>query len=114
MSSTTRQAIRDALATAKPKREVITIEGQQIEISQPYTGDVVGGQKLDMISALIKYGYVPGTDELVFSEEDREWLAKVPWTKDWGDAVEALSKLMGLSVEDAKKNSLKTPTGTPS
>jgi len=106
-----RNDLRKYLLASKPfKTEKVTLFGQEIELRQPSVRDAFAlAQEKDensqlLVDILIKYAYVPGTDERVFEEGDREAILQWPvgdWVKELTDKFISLS---GVDVEEARKN----------
>lgn len=96
-----RDELRKALLAAKAqKSEVIELFGQQVEIKQPTIREVldlnVEDNKEAIVRVLINHCYVPGTNEKVFEEGDREDILSWPvgdWLKRVTEAVERLTNV---------------------
>lgn len=111
-------------ATQKFKTTTVIVEGSPFEVRQPSlkqrsalrkkcTVVTDGGIEFNLfeflIWAVIFHTYVPGTEELVFSEEDYEALVSMPAGGWFDELSEAASKLFNVGSEDAKKPSSKAP-----
>lgn len=96
--------------SGKPKSELITFFDQTIELRQPTVGEIEELQnqsehsKGRTVRTLIRYAYVPGTDEKVFDEADVDGLQELPWGKDFSEVVKAVAKLTGIDIGGAEKN----------
>lgn len=108
-----RNDIRTAILNAKPKKKVIELFGQKIELRQPKVGDILtiqdSADNLDrFFSVMLNYCYVPGTDEKVFEEADRDSLASVPFGPEFDTLNEAITDLIEVDVAGQEGN-LKGP-----
>jgi len=119
----TRNELRAAIFAAenkKPKSKEITLFGQKVDIRQPTVGEVTamvdkaGKPNVSaIVTILITYCYVPGTDEKVFEEADREGLLSMPtgqWLTDLNNTIEELT---GVNVKEQEKNSDAAPSDSP-
>jgi hypothetical protein len=97
----------------KPKSKLVDFFGEQIEVRQPKVGVVLdlrnAGEKnikQMLISTLIQYCYVPGTDEKVFEEADEDQLMEMPFGEDLTRLQTAISELTNVNIQadDAAKN----------
>lgn len=120
---TGRQEIRDAIFNAensKPKSRVIDFLGAKIELRQPTlvslsqmrsVADVKSEQdpdrpeEISLVRMVISNTYVPGTDELVFTDDDYEMLSKLPFGPDLNRLSAAVNELTGIDVREMAKNS---------
>lgn len=113
MTQTARDKIRSGILNGKKqlKSEKLTIFEQEVEIRQPSIRDLrrlADDEKSDgrllALTTLVNYAFVPGTDELVFGDEDLDELESLPY----GDWVRELnnvySKLTGINLGEAEKN----------
>lgn len=112
MSKSVRDGIRSEIfKNREGKKKLINIFGQDIEVRQPRLKDILSIQKkydqgLDVafVSTLIEYCYVPGTDDKVFEDTDRELILSLP-TGEWVETFnQALEELTSIKVEEAEKN----------
>lgn len=106
---TARDALRAALLSSKvykPKSVVIELFGQQVEVRQPPISEVMKGQEGNpdeqAARMIIKYCYVPGTDERVFEEGDIPTIMQWPFGDDVIRLQEAINKLSGFNIEEVK------------
>ena len=95
---------------SKFRTESIEINGIQVDVRQPSLAQIREIGKWDededaLIKLLIKFCYVHGTNDPVFDETDTESLEAMPTGKWMSDFQKAFSKLSGLDVEVAEKNS---------
>lgn len=99
------------LASDNYKRDAIELDffGAQIELRQPTTGDILrytdsNSNALSLISILLDYAYVPGTNEKVFEEGDVEELKQLPYNKDMQALIKAIERFTNVMISDAEKN----------
>lgn len=97
-----RDLIRAAiLKTRRPDRVIVSFFGEDIEIRQPILKDVLANadnpdKESAVIDMLIKYAYIPGTEERIFEEADAEALKSQPFGADFmavNNAMEGLTKI---------------------
>ena len=123
MSKLNREDTRAAIfGSIQFKNKKIKIFGVDVEVRQPSIGELSAMNVLDpekpdrnaLIELMIQYSYVPGTDEKVFEESDREYMLGFPMD-DWaGKFQETWMKLAGIDAEESLKNSEATTTGKTS
>ena len=108
VSSATRDGLRTKLLSAsntKPRSEVLTLFGQQVEVRQPSLGAILDFQQYEdrkeqAARAIIKYVFVPGTDERIFEEGDIPTIMNWPFTGEVLALSQTLDKLVGINPED--------------
>lgn len=115
----TRDEIRaQILATKIPSTKVIDLFGAQVEIRQPTLGAILDAGSSEeekqsaIIDTLIKFTYVPGTDELVFELADADTFKTMPFGADLlrvSKAFEELTQIDFLAKNDTSGN---VPTST--
>jgi hypothetical protein len=122
--STERDRIRAELLKSRPvKSKVIEFFGQQIEIKQLTLGAVINArteledQQGALISILLKYAYVPGTEELLFEDTDADSLKALPFGGDFVSLTNAITELTNLTFPTPGGDSKSTesspgPTGS--
>lgn len=105
-------AIRDAILSTKAKSRIISAFGQQIEIRQPTLAAVMSYQNIpDRTDAaaqmLIRYAFVPGTNEQIFDEEDVDAIKGIPFGDDIQRVNDAINEMMDvrLAIKEEEKNS---------
>lgn len=103
-----RAAIFDSKSKQRKSKE-IELFGQKVDIRQPTVGQVSKmANRTDNVSAivqiLIEYAYVPGTDDKVFEDSDRDSLMDMPTGKWLDDLNKAITELTGINVETDVKN----------
>lgn len=121
----TRDKIREKIFSSESKKgrtQEVSFYGTIIEIRQPMTKDILAINNADpedakfmddnerarqapFIRMILKYAYVPNTDERVFEEGDIESLLSMPWSTDMTDAMRVMSSLTGVKIEEKVKNS---------
>jgi len=110
-----RKSIRDAIfSSKKPMSKVISFFGQQIELRQPTLEDILSVQsaedrKAAVIDTLVKYAYVPGTDEHIFEDTDGASIMGLPFGQDMISVTAALEELTSVNFQDGKSTSSSTP-----
>lgn len=80
----------------KPKSQVIEFFGSKIEIRQASLTEMMDqGEtgKNALVKSLISSAYIPGTDEKVFTPEDYDQLAALPYGDDFNRLLECLKEL---------------------
>ena len=119
MAKLTREEIRQQIFNsdkAKPKFEMVEFMGAMIEVRQPPIEQIMamGTSELsnNLVALLIRYCYVPGGEETLFSEIDYETLLAMPMNDEFKRLTDALQKLLDMPVTAEVKNSEKTPSAT--
>jgi hypothetical protein len=117
--SEARDTLRKALlATQKRASKTITFFGQQVEVRQPLLGDILDApinamnQKDALIAMIVKYTFVPGTDEPVFEEGDKEQLLQMPFGADLTAINEAMTAMTSINFQPPGSGSGQTPSAT--
>lgn len=117
----TRDELRAKLFNTKDhfKSEMVTLFGARIEIRQPTLGVLMKAQQIEdrakaTVDMLIKFCFVPGTNERVFEIADQEGILNMPFGEDLLKASEAINRLTGVNVAEEEKNSGATPEGSMS
>lgn len=57
-----------------------------------------------MVQMMIDNSYIPGTDELVFSDADYEDIQKMPLNGEFRKVIAKIASAIGLDVDDKVKN----------
>lgn len=113
----TRDEIRGAIfATKKLAKEEVEFFGQKIELRQPRLSDVIsiqnaakeGGTQSAIVEALIKYAFIPGTDEHLFEEADTAEFLQMPFGQDLINVADALERLSKVNFRSGSASSDKT------
>ena len=112
----TKDSIRSAVLGAKPSSEVIEVFGIKMEIRQPSLGSVLDNEqttdrKEAATDMLIRYAYVPGTDDRIFDEADRDGLLGVPFGSDFQKIQNTITKMLGVVVTEDTKSLAEEVTG---
>jgi len=100
-------------ANKQLKKKVIRFFGQDIEIRQQTLGAISelaaeeddGDKQLSLVKTIIRYAYVPGTNEKVFGIEHTEELMSLPFGDDFDRLSDTIRDLTKVSVKDQEKNS---------
>lgn len=115
-SSSKRDEIRAALLGNKihPRSKVIEVFGVEIELRQPTLGSILKARDLDdaeerAVEMIIRYAYVPGTDELVFEPEDKDALLGWPVGDDVMRIQNAIAEMTGIDISTAEEEVEKNP-----
>lgn len=93
------------------RKKVIKFFGVDVEIRQQTLGSVSelageddeGSQQLALAKTVIRYAYVPGSDEKVFGEEHLEELVTLPFNEDFTLLSETIAGFSQVSVASAEK-----------
>lgn len=89
------------------KKEIVTFFDAEIELRQPTLGDILEAQAdpdrtRAIIMQLVRYAYVPGTNERVFEDTDVDSLRAQPFGSDFVRASEALARLTEVNFLEQK------------
>jgi len=111
-SNNARDLIRSAMFSIKPRSTIVELaSGVKVEVRQPTIGDLVedpdrvNGRREASARMIIRYCFVPGTEEKVFDDADIESLLAVPFGNEWvklQKAIEGLIDLDTVVAEQAK------------
>lgn len=92
----------------KPESRIITLFSVEVEVRQPLLQDIMDLQDADMKNEvtpmLINFVFVPGTDENVFEEADKESLNTMPFGPDLALFTTTIQELTDIDLKDAEKN----------
>ena len=112
----TRDEIRAVLLGKTPlaKSKVITVYGVELELRQPTLASIMSTREIDdpkvrATEMIIKYAFVPGTDEHVFEDTDREAILKWPFGEDLLTIQQTITDLTGLDIDVAKEDLRQNP-----
>lgn len=107
---TARTKARNAIFASKPQVEIVTWNGQDIELRQPSLGAVLDrnsedvDRKVMIAQMLVELAFVPGTNEHVFEEGDIPILIDLPFNADFQAVNAAITRLSNAEVTvDSKK-----------
>lgn len=110
----TRKQMRDQLLghAPKPVRKALILWGIEVDFVQPTLEAILKGQaelsvKDRSIDMIIGYACVPGTDERVFEEADKELIMTWPFNEDVMNMQIAIADLTGVNIGAAEED-LKT------
>lgn len=112
-----RNELRSALLSShKAKSEMITIFGVEVEFRQPTLDAILSAKstqdsKERTVDMIIKYAYVPGTNEQVFEAADKEQILRWPFGEDMIKVQQVIARLSGIDVSEATKELNETPLG---
>jgi hypothetical protein len=112
--------IRSSIFSAKNKqckRVIVTFFGSEVEIRQPSLAEILNeptskqpaGQEITKdpleagLAVLLKYTYVPGTDDHVFDESDIEALGSLPFGADFQNIITQFNLLTDVKVDTTEK-----------
>jgi hypothetical protein len=104
----TRDDIRSAVFSGdNRKSEVISIYGKEVELKQPSLREALEYQDTAdragaMAKMLIRYCFVPETNERVFEDADTEMLLNLPFGKEITELNKAIARLTGTDVDAAE------------
>ena len=120
--SKTRDGLRAKVFSGNKEEHQLVINGAEVEVKAPNLGEVMELQnkmqadgKSGIVSLLLNFCYVPGTDEKIFEPEDEEAILAMeigPWV---ADLTKIIAKITGISLqmEELEGNSEATaPTTT--
>lgn len=102
------QLRKELLANHRPESIPVTLFGQKIELRQPTLDSVLKARETDdkverVLDMILKYAYVPDTDQPVFEPGDKELMKKWPWGPDLMNVNNAIMKLTGIDISAAEK-----------
>lgn len=87
---------------------MLSLWDTELELRQPTVGEMLEqsqetDQRVMISSFLIRQAYVPGTNELVFSNADQDGIMNWPYGRWVTDITEALRELTDLEIEEQEK-----------
>ena len=100
--------VRAAIFARKElRKQKIVFFGEEIELRQPQLGDIISARENDdrqaaVIETLIKYAFIPGTEEKVFEEGDADSFKTMPFGADFLRVNNALEELTEVNFLDKK------------
>lgn len=90
------------------KKEVFDFLGVSLELRQPTVEEFMNSQTDDgrafLVTMLIKYAYIAGTETKVFDPADYNQLVSMPMSASWTRLTQAVQNLMDIKVEEKVKN----------
>jgi len=103
-----RKSVRaNIFARKELRKKVINFFGEEIELRQPQLGDIISARENDdrqaaVIETLIKYAFIPGTEEKVFEDADADSFKTMPFGADFLRINQALEELTEVNFLDKK------------
>lgn len=82
----------------------VPLEWQRPSIQEMQEHQDAGKDRNFMVSLLISYSYVPGTEEKVFEDSDYATIMGMPYSEEYGTAVGTIVKALNLKVDEKVKN----------
>lgn len=120
-STEVRNDLRKQLIGTKhvPERTVVKLFGTEIELQQPTLASMLEARQEDServrtADMFIRYAFVPGTDERVFEDGDRDTILNWPYTKEILAIQTTIMKLTGIDIADAEEILKGDPLGASS
>ncbi len=102
----TKEELRDRIFghTPKVRTKLLPLFGTEIELHQPILRAVLDVResedpKIRASDMIINYACVPGTNERVFDEADREMILNWPFTDEVINIQMAIAELTGVDME---------------
>lgn len=106
----TRDELRAALIGKKHVPESTTVEvfGVEVELRQPTFSDILkvreeADEQTRTIEMFVNYAYVPGTDEKVFEDTDKDTILRWPYGPDITRIQRAIAELTGIDISAIEK-----------
>ena len=95
-------------------RKLVTLFGVEIELQQPTLGSMLearleSDERERAADIFIRYAFVPGTDDRVFEEGDREAILNWPYTKELLEVQKSVMELTGINIQDAEEALIADP-----
>lgn len=117
----TRDQIRAELIGKKHKgkTKLVTLFGVEIELRQPTLATILDARDIESerdrtASVFINYAYVPGTDERVFEDTDKESILNWPFAEELIAVQEAIGELTGVDLKEIEAELKADPLEEPS
>ncbi len=114
MSEENKMGLRDSVRAAifnsplnQQKTSTIEFMGAQVEVRQPLVEDIMAASKEEdggVVTMLVRYTYVPGTNERVFEVEDADVLMKMPFGSDMARFLEVVKNMTDVDLKVQEKN----------
>ncbi len=105
-----RRELRDLLLGHAPKvaHKNVMLFGAEIEIRQPTLGAILEAQEIPdnkerTVGMIIEYAFVPGTDERIFDNADREVILTWPFGDELVKIQMAIAELTGVDISEAEE-----------
>jgi hypothetical protein len=114
----TRDDLRSRIFSAHSIRKLeVQFFGATVELRQPTLNDIISAQTSEerqsaVIDTLVRYAYVPGTEQRIFEDTDVESLKALPFGADFIRISNALEELTEVNFLDkpGSSNGVKTST----
>ena len=92
----------------KPKREIVTLFGCKVELRQPTLAAILNAREEESeqkrtTDVFLNYAFVPGTDEKVFEEGDRDVILNWPFTEELVEVQMVIARLTGIDLGIAEE-----------
>jgi len=106
-----RDELRKRIFAGQPVRsKVVQFNGADIEIRQPKMRDILEAQSEEnradgIVNILIRYAFVPGTDQHVFEDSDADAIKEMGFGADFTAVSKAFGELTDVNFLDIKENS---------
>jgi hypothetical protein len=95
----------------KPAIQLVDFMGAQLELRTPTLGHILampskeeqemeGEGKAQLVTSIIQHAYIPGTDELVFEDEDLDGLLGMAYSADMQRLFTAMNKLIDPNFKE--------------
>ena len=96
------------------KSTLITVFDVELEMRQPTLGSILMARDEDdpekrVVDMIIKYAYVPGTNDLVFEPEDLASILNWPFGEDLLLMQRTITELTGVNIDEAEEDLQKHP-----
>ena len=97
-----------------PDSKVVSLFGVEIELRQPTLLAILEAREHDdektrTTDVFLKYAFVPGTDELIFEEADRDTILNWPFTEELLAVQTTIADLTGIDLGDAEEGMKSDP-----
>lgn len=114
----TRDQLRAALIGKKHagRTEIVTLFGCEVELRQPTLKTILEAREEDdekkrTTDVFINYAYVPGTDERIFEDTDRQRILEWPFSDDLIEVQMTIARLTGVDLATAEAEIKGDPLG---
>lgn len=100
---------KNLFKSRKFKSKLVNIFDTEVEIRQPSLGEVLdqqdeADQKKALLNILVKYCYVPGTNEKLFEEGDLGAILEWPIDSWFAQVSQAVTELTNIDIGQAEGN----------
>ena len=98
-------------SSSKKQTEIIDMMEEKVELHQPTIGEIAdleqeskdANRREIITKSLIQYCFVPGTNERVFTDEDKDLITNLPATV-LSEFNKAFAKLTNVDLGEVEKN----------